>query len=225
MFSTKKILVSILVLFFISVAGCNSTDQQTQRNNDEQYMEDAMTPGITAKVVATVDGEEITSQEITRLQQSLAQQGQEISKEDAIEQLINQEVLSQESRQPEFIPSDEEAEQQIRAQLRQQGATLEQFKQQLQQQGIAYEEQLDDVKSQIAIQNYVDHTFEDKEFNVTEEEARALYERYKQQSAEEIPPYEEVEPQLINSLEQQKQQQEINALIKDLKSDVDITYK
>jgi hypothetical protein len=179
---------------------------------------------LTGNVIATVNGEKITSEEVEAIQQLFVQQGQQISEEDALEQVINQELISQEMKKGDYSISTEEAESIIKEQIAMQGASLEDYKQQLSQQGISYEEQLDSIKEELAVQKYLETQLEGESFEVSEEETREFYEMYEQQSPEEIPSYDELEPEIIATLKQQKQQEAVNILIQELRGNAEIEY-
>ncbi len=179
---------------------------------------------ISSNVIATVNGEEISSEEVESIQQNLLQQGQEVSEEEAVEQAINQKLISQKVESEGITVSDEEAESAIEEQLSMQGVTLDAYKQQLSQQGVSYEDQLESFKENLAFQKYLDQEMEGESFEVSEEEAQSFYELYKEQSPEEIPPYEEIKSQIVMTLEQQRQQEAINTVLQDLRENADIEY-
>jgi parvulin-like peptidyl-prolyl isomerase len=220
--NSKNIFIGIVVVLGLLFAGWFFTsDQGTQTNTN---LDNDLLPGETNSVLAKVNGEDVTSNEVLGIQQSFAQQGLQISSEDALEQVIIQEILSQEAQQEGFSPTNEEAELIIETQLSQQGMNLDDFKQQLSQQGVSYEEQLEGVKEQVAVQDYINSQFEDESFDVTNEEANEFYEEYKAQSPEELLPFEEVEPQIVSTLQQQKQQEAIGSLVEELRLNSDIEY-
>ncbi len=179
---------------------------------------------LTGNTVATINGEEITSGEVENIQQIIGQQGQQISEEDALEQIINQKLISQEVEKGDYSISNEEVESIIEQQISMQNMSLEDFKEQLSQQGISYEEQKDSIKEELAIQKYLETQLEEESFEVSEEEAQEFYEMNKEQSPEEIPPYEESKSQIISLLEQQKQQELISSLIQELRANAEIEY-
>lgn len=200
--------IAVLLLISVGIYFLNNTINEKPSEN----------------AVASVNGEEITSDEVNVIQQSLLQQGQEISEEEALEQAINQEILSQEVQQKEITVTNEETESMIESQLAMQNMTLEDYKQQIEMRGASYDDEIENTKEQIATQNYLENELKDQEYNVTEEEAKEFYETYKQQSSEDVPEYSEIEQQIIISLKQQKQQEAINSLIQELKSNADIEY-
>lgn len=213
----------VVFSLMLLATACSGTPDQEQGVETRDL--NTSTQETSEKVLATVNGEEVTSQDVAPIQQTLAQQGQNISKKQALEQTINQVLLEQKVQEKNITVTDKEAEAAIKEQLEQQGMKLEQYKQQMKAQGMAFDTQLESMKSQIATQKYLDTALGDQEFNVTDEETKQFYKMYKQQSTEELQPYEEMKPQLKTMLKQRKQQQAINTLLKDLKNETDITYE
>ncbi|MFO7710904.1 MAG: SurA N-terminal domain-containing protein [Candidatus Woesearchaeota archaeon] len=228
-----RYIMGILVLGLL--VGCQSnpadfesTPDQFEQETPEQGAEETPEQGeeetgdeLTGNVVATVNGEEITSEEVSAIQQTFMQQGQQVSEEQALEQVISQKLLAQEAQ--EHMPTNEEAESAIEMQLQQQNATLEQYKQQVQAQGMSYEEQLQRIREDLAIQTYLEANMDN--FTVTDEEAEAYYDEYKaSQAPNEVPPYEELEAQIVATVQQQKQQEARLAIVEELKEDAEINY-
>lgn len=182
-----------------------------------------LTNNNTEEAVAIVNGEKITASEISEIQQSFEMQGQQVSEEDALEQVINQKLVFQEAEKQNYSVSTEEAESVMESQLAMQGATLDDYKQELQKQDLSYNEEIENIKQQITIQQYLEAQFEDKDFEVSENESQEFYEMYKQQLPGNIT-YEEAEQQIIMTLQQQKQQQAINSLVQELKNKAEIEY-
>lgn len=88
---------------------------------------------------------------------------------------------------------------------------------------MSYEAELENAREWFAVQSYVDSTV-GSDFAVTDEEARAFYDSYSQQSPEELPPYEELEEQIIMTIQQQKLQEAVQVHIQELRADADIQY-
>jgi peptidyl-prolyl cis-trans isomerase SurA len=226
MVNLKNIIGIVLMLSVILMSGCSAPEDSTEQNGDETSPQiDNATQPSADEVVATVNGEEITSEEVTEIQQLFSMRGQQISEEDALEQMIDQKVIVQQAQEKGYGVTNQEAESTIESQLAQQNATLEQYKQQLEMQGLSYEEQLQAIRNDLMIQNYITSALEENDFNVTQEEAQEFYELYKAQSSEEIASYEELEPQIIATLKQQKQQEAINTLVQELREEADVEYK
>jgi hypothetical protein len=214
----KKLNHTILVVLLVAMtilAAC-STPEQTE-NEDNNL--------ITGNVVAVVNGDEITTQQVEETQALFASIGQDIPKETVLEELINQKLLVQEAKKAGFEFTTEDAEVAIDQQLALQGANLEEYKTQIQAQGIDYEKQLATIKEDLAIQRYLETVFENENFTATEQEAQEIYDAYSAQSSEELPAFQEVKDQILASLQQEKQQQAIGVLIQELKQTATIEYK
>lgn len=175
-------------------------------------------------VAATVNGEKIMQEDVAELQELYAAQGMPISEEEALEQLIMQEVVYQAAELGDYIPTSEEAKQELEAQLAMMGMTMEDFQEQLEAVGLSYEEYLEDFRAQLAIEDYLYDAVEVP--GVTEEEARKFYEDWKQMLPEEQepPPFEEIESEIIMHLEQEKQQEVMFDLIDELMAEADVEY-
>ncbi len=230
MANLKNLIAIVLVLSVILTAGCSTSEQNDNEQDYNDFVPDNTnvddpTEPITGNVLAVVNGEEIKSEEVTAIQQLFLQQGQQVSEEEALEQVINQKVLEQKVQEENIVVTTEEAESAIEQQLAMQGATLDDYKQQIESQGVSYEAELENIKSQIATQNYLQTQLEGQSFNVTEEEAQEFYEMYRSQSPEEAPSYEELKPQIIAQLEQQKQQEATSVLIQELRASANVEYK
>jgi multidrug efflux pump subunit AcrA (membrane-fusion protein) len=226
----KNTIGVVLVFFVFFLIGCNPSEptqynDEFEENIPTQPMQDMPIQPITGNVVAVVNGEEINSKDLEEIQMLLLQQGQQISNEDLLEQLINQKVLEQKVQQENIVVTTEEAESVIEQQLTMQGATLDDYKQQVESTGVSYEAELENIKNQIATQQFLESQLEGQTFDVTEEEAQEFYEMYKAQSPEEVPSYEELQSQIIATLEQQKQQEAINDFVNELRLKAVVDYK
>lgn len=212
MIRQKNIMIFALAVSVLLIAGCSTTDNQgtPEQGND-----------LTGNVVASVNGEDITSDEVSQIQDNFKQQGQQVSEEDALQQLIDQKVLYLKAKEEGLTVSTEKTEAELERMLSQQGLTLENYKQQIETQGISYEDTVQDFREQLSAQEYLDAVL-DQDFNITEEEVNAYYEQVKQQAQQEVPPLDEIEEQLNATLKQQKRQQARNALVQKIKPEFNI---
>lgn len=218
---TKKLILGVSASVLVIVVVVGFLVWQNRRGQNSADMGAEKTGGV----VARVNGEEINSAEIVAAQEQIGQQGQEISEENALEQIINQKIISQKVESEGYSVSTEEAEATIKDQLSAQGMSLEEYKQQVEQQGVSYEEQIQQIREELAIQKYLTDNIDEEATEVTDKETEQFYERYKEQESEgEIPSYEEIKPQIITRLEQQKQQKAINSLVQELREDAEIEY-
>ncbi|MEF8848798.1 MAG: hypothetical protein V5A68_06660 [Candidatus Thermoplasmatota archaeon] len=224
MVNSKKIIVVISIIFAISVlifAGCNSQTDQPQNNTEPDNSSNSTS--MTGNVVATVNGENITSEEVEKYVQQ--KQGQ-ISKAEGLRRLIDLKVIFQQAQKEGYVPSDAEAESKLEGLLKQQNLTLEDYKQQLEQQGRSYEQQLQKYKEQLARQNYIDDEIKKEEFNITDEQAKAELENMFENNASTLEDYKKLlEKEYQMSYEQFKRGLKEQLLIQDLRDKADISYK
>lgn len=187
-------------------------------------------PGInTSKVVASVNGEEITQKQVQEMQESYVMSGMaNFSSGDALEQLVNMELLYQEAAKEGYNYSTEEVEQMLSTQLTQQNLTREEFKQQIEAQNNSYEERIEDYKKQIAIQQLLEQEMQKGNFSMSDEKAREYYEMYKNNqsanSSEEFPEFEEIKEQIKSSFQEQNQQEVMQKLTEELRQEAIIEY-
>jgi len=170
-------------------------------------------------IAATVNGEVIMQEDVAEMQELYGMQ-----EEQALEQLIMLEVLYQAAELGDYIPTREEVEQELEAQLAMMGMSIEDFQEILEEEDICYEEYLEDYGAQLAIEDYLYDTVEVPE--VSEEEAREFYEAWKQSfpEAQEPPPFEEIKSEIIMHLGKEKQQEAMFLLIEELIAEADIEY-
>ena len=205
MVNVKKIILTLMVISLIFLVSCNS-----EEINEEQ-------------IVVIVNGQEITALDLNMFQQSLLDQGYQISNEEAKEQLINQILLLQHVENEGVEVTNDEVEQFLELELAIYGVSLEEYKQEIESYGMSYYDQLESLKLQIAINNYLESKLGNLDFEVTEEEAQELFKMYNLQSSEELV-YEDVEEEIYLMLEQQKQQAIIMSLIDEMRSEAEIIY-
>mgnify|MGYP006286509377 CR=1 FL=1 len=186
----------------------------------------------TPKVLASVNGEEITQEELEETKGTylnLGVTGENLTKEEVLEEMIVIELLYQEAQKKGYNYTSEEIEEMLSNQLSMQEMTLDDFKEQINSQNLSYKLQIEKYQKQIAIQDYLEEEISESEFKVTEQEARDYYNNYLEQNPElgenqEIQNFDEIKEQVITILEEQKKQEVIQNLIQDLKEDAIIEY-
>jgi len=219
---TTKIIIIGLGVVVLLAAGW-FVFAKTAPTNKKTKDQDITLEGKNA--VATVNGETVTSEEVVAMQNLFQEQDQEVSEKEALEQVINQKLIYQAVEENNYSVSTQEAETVIKEQLTTRGIGLEEYKQQITEQGTSYEKELEQVKKQLAVQNYLSDAVPESALEVSEEEGQEFYQTYQeQQSPEEIDSYEKLEPQIIATLEQQKEQQAINSLVQSLRAEAEIKY-
>lgn len=176
-----------------------------------------------ADVVARVNGEKITAEDVAELQARYLGYDAQITPDQALEQLITERLLYQEARQKGHALNTKDAEFELHTQLAAMNMTGEDLDVQLQFYGISYEEYLEGYRTELAIQNYLEAAVEVPE--VSEEEVEELYDYYRQIVPEEqLPPFDEIKAYLVMKLEQEKHQQAVSDLIERLREQASIKY-
>lgn len=164
-----------------------------------------------AEVAARVNGEKILAEDVAEFQ---ARHGI-VSADQALDHLITERLLLQKAREGGHVPTMEEAEERLDTQLDMMGMTRDDLEAQLELQDVSYEEYIDGLRRNMAIQNYLEHTIE-----VTEEEARARYDEYAERHGDSLPPFDQVKQQIVGEL----QQEALPSLIERLREEANIAY-
>ena len=166
--------------------------------------------------LATVNGEAITEDDLS------ATQGMDQSQ--ALRQAIITTVLRQRAQAENVTVSESEAESQLQQRLEARNRTLAGLKETLQQRGVSYEERLSSYRSQLATQRYLDSQIDQESIRPTEGELRQLYNQSLQQFPDgQAPDYEQVRPQLVQRVEQQKRQRASAQVIRGLVQNANVT--
>ncbi len=194
------------------------------------YMND-MIPGLstgammqdddTSEVVATVNGETITRNDVAAAKaQQQAAGGQEATDQQVVDALIANALVMQDAAAQGAVATETEIDQQI-AQVRSQFDTEAEFEAALQEQGVTLNEFRAGVADQLTIQKYLTANIDTNAITVTEEEIQTAYDQIAA-SQDDIPTLEDVSSQIESLLLQQKQQQLINELVAELRADAEI---
>lgn len=215
-----------LFLFSVAIYFYNAGEPEI---DDKGFLENE---GMVAEgkddVLVSVNGEEIMKSEVLMVKSFVENnpemQGQMISEEQILDEMIKEELLLQEAEKKGYFPTFEQAEEEIETMISHQGMTIKDFKEMIEAEGILYEEEIYNYKRSIAVQDYIENYFSDKSLEVTEEEVEKLYEEYKLFSPEEMPPLEEIEEYLVFEIEQNKYLQELETLTESLKEKAEIVY-
>ncbi|MFT4244639.1 MAG: SurA N-terminal domain-containing protein [Candidatus Woesearchaeota archaeon] len=245
----QKLVVFFSLFFVFLLAGCSAPQDPIETINDDNVIvEDTDTTTDTTQsgdvqspagevvpgqeqthrdmtdVVARVNGEEIIAQDVAVFQQNMMMQGQEVSEDMVLNQVIGEVLLSQEVQNLGIEISDEEVEEVIESQLAMQGLTLEEYKEQVEMQGASFDQEFQEIKQSLAVQAYIDSLLEEANFEVTQEEIQEYYELARMEMGDELPSLEEVESQIVQMIETEFQQQIINEVVTELQEDADIEF-
>jgi len=180
------------------------------------------------RVVATLDGEEITESNVAEAQVVIFWAYNRYSgRHEALEHLIAERLLYREAEREGYSPTEDETWQELILSIALRGVTLEELEDRLEWENLSLEEYLEHFRRMLAINTFLEDTVEIPE--ITEEDIRQFYEGYVEHQREkypdeEPPTLEEMEPNIIVVLERQKRQQAASDLIQQLREEADIQY-
>lgn len=206
-----KTVVLALLVVVLAFAGCAQQADQPQPDAPPQQQ---------TGVAATVNGEEISTQEVQALQAELAQQAQtEVSEQQALEVAIQQVLLSQEAQRQGIQATREDVEALFEEQMQLQGQSLDDLKEQL---GPEYDQFVESYQQQLTIQELINSQ---QAPAIPDEQVRAFYDENTEEFIveNETLSFEEVEEDIRVFLEQQTQSQVLEQLTAQLREDADIT--
>ncbi|WP_299166544.1 SurA N-terminal domain-containing protein [uncultured Arthrobacter sp.] len=239
----KKLLLSVVLAGSLAFAtGCagNTEAEPAPSESAASAPAEAPTPDLEGvpEVVATVNGTEITKEEFTTSYEGAFQQmsmqsqvtGQEVDQEQlktqTLDNLIGNKLLIQEADN-RGIEASEEAVTATTDELvasNQFASADELFAALEEEQGITKEDATSQIEQQVRLDALLAE--ESGDTAPTEEELKAAYEEAKASGAAaqggEIPPYEEVKPQLEQQVKDQKKSEAALALVEKLRGEADV---
>lgn len=178
------------------------------------------------RVLATVNGAEITADEVARIQQRVLRwDNVVVGKEEVLEQLIVERVLYQEAEREGYEPTLTETEWEVQMSMAETGMQVEELHARLAEEGLSYLEYLDERRVQLAIAMFIEDAVETPE--ITEEEARGFYEYYRDfymelNPGDELPPFEEMQGYINAVLQEHKRDEAAHTLIAQLRAQADV---
>ena len=240
-------LVSMLTAVLLAACGSNGNNVANEGNGNKEAEQgqEQQTPEVEEvdpeKVVAKVNGQEIKGQEYNNMlqqtQMMMMQFGQggdaEAMKDQTLNTLIDQEILSQEVSDKGYEASEKEIEDYIN-EIKEGYESEEKFEEALEASPLTMDTLKAQISEELALQKYMEKEF--PETKVSDEQVKEYYDQAKQQSEaqqaeapegeeapqNEFPEFAEVEDQIRGQLEQEEVQQKLQALVEDLKKDSEI---
>lgn len=226
-------------------SGGNGGGSSSEETSEEGGEQENAAPGPDLEgipdVVAEVNGEEIGKDEFVSVYEGQFQQmamqsqqtGQEVDqdqlKKQTAENLVNNKILIQEADNRGLSASEDEVDKTLTEIAQQQGLeSKDEFLKMLDEQGMGEEE----VMSQLEIQVKLDQLIAEEtgDTDPTEEELQELYDRTAEQQEQmgagegsELPPFEDVKPQLKEQIKAEKENEAVQTLIDELREDADIS--
>ncbi len=185
------------------------------------------------QTVATVNGQAITRGQLTSAEgQIAAQAGVSMSSLDAsttaqlqsqaLDSLIGQELLKQAAVQGGFTASSTQIDQQLQAVKTQFGSDSA-YQQALTQQGVTEDQLKAQIAQGLTIQNYLEATLHLSKVTASDTEVQTLYDQLKSQNTgTTTPPLSQVKSQVQQLVVSQKQQQQVNQLITQLRAQANV---
>lgn len=235
----------------LSLAACSEEDKATEEKPQDETNQEGASQEQAAdlqaklaeqqvdesKVVAVVNGQELTGTEynaaLTSIQGQMQQAGQDPTSKEVLEQIkaqaldtvVNQTLILQQAKEEELTASETEVDERY-ATLEEQYGGEEALSQALSAQGMDIKTFKLDIADSILFEKYQDKVVPADE--VTEEEIQAYYDQVAAQSEEEgqeLPPFEEVSEEIAGILQEQQQQQKLIAHLEELKESAEIELK
>lgn len=183
-------------------------------------------------VVAVVNGEKIINSEldisISQFTQMATFQGVDVNdagiqaeiKDQALDVLINTELLKQSAAEKNITVSDAQVDEKIEAVKTDMGGE-EALLARMEELNISYDKLRADIKDEILIQTLLEDIFAEKGISVSEEEITALYEGSGGEEAG-LPPLEEVREQVEAQVRATKEQQAIDEYLSEMRAAAEI---
>lgn len=246
----KKLLVLSLALMISILAACSDGNESEESNDEAEEAQgdgenfELPEPNLEniPDVVAEVNGAEITKEDFELTYTSMFQQtymqsqmtGQEVDedqlKEQTIEEMVSQELLIQEADNSGIEASDEKMDETLQELVDNNGMeSKEQLLAALEEQGMDEQEVMTQLEIQVKVTQLIDN--ETGEVEPTEEELQELYDEIVLQQeqmqeadgeAVEVPDFEEMKPDLVGYVKEQKTAEAAQNLIGKLRDQADV---
>nr|WP_245395885.1 SurA N-terminal domain-containing protein [Brevibacterium permense] len=213
--------------------GADSTQDQQGKPNTKDI----------PKVVAEVNGEKILKDDFVplfetqyqQMQMQAQQSGQPVDEKDlkkqTVENLVSTEVLVQEADKRKIDVSDKDIDKGLKESAKSGQMSEKDFLKAMKDQGMDEENVRSELKNQLKIEGLVEDEY--GEFEVSGEEIGQAYEQAKSQQEQmaqqggqgqqEMPPIEDMRPQLKEQVKNQKSQEATQKYAKKLRKQADVT--
>jgi len=215
----------LAVLFMLEKAGRSSTG----------IFDSYLASQETNATVAVVNGEEITSKDLStsvqQFNQAAVAQGIDTTdaqvvadiEKQALDVLINTALLKQSAAEQGIVVTDEQTAERLETIQAEIGGP-EVLEARIAELGLSRADLQDDIKEEILIQTLLDGIFAEANIEVTEEEVQEVYVSAGGAEAG-LPPIEEVRGEIENQVRGSKEQEVVDTYLTTLKADADIEIK
>ena len=205
------------IILVLGLVGCGSGQDTVESTED---------------VVAIVNDQDITKAEFDasyeQFKMTYAQQGMNIDdmeedqvkliEQQVVDQLVNSQLLLQAAEKSNIEATEAEVQQSLE-QIKGQFEKEEDFTAALETNKLTLAQLEKQIADELKVNQYISENV--AEVAVEEEEIKAMYDQYKEQS-EEVPSYEEVKAQIEQEIAQQKNDAEVGKLVKKLRDESEI---
>jgi len=229
-------------LLLLTLGACSDNEEAAPKEETSQQQEAAASEQPASKlklpandeVAVVVNGEDVPgnvySSVARQLESSLAAQGQDTGNEETAEQVKSQTIsvivgnkLIIQDAEKKGHKADEAALEERLEEMKGQFENEEAMNETLKSTGYTMEDLENQLREQLIYESYVAEEIEGGK--VTDEEVKEAYDGFAESSEQEIPAFEEVEPTIRQSLEEQKIQDGVFKRIEELKKDAKIDVK
>ncbi|MGK7378768.1 SurA N-terminal domain-containing protein [Planococcus sp. 1R117A] len=229
------------LLLALALGACSDNEEAAPKEEPAEAAEQATAEQQTKlklpaeeDVVVVVNDEDILGNVYNsvarQLESSLATQGKDTAeaenadlvKEQAITVIVGNKLILQDAAKKGYEAEDAAVEERLE-ELKGQFESEEAMNEALKKSGYTMEDMESQLREQITYENYV--AKEVKPAEVTDKEVQAAYDGFAETAKEEAPAFEEMEPTIRQSLEQQNTQQAVADRIEELKKTAKIDVK
>lgn len=246
----KKLLLSIAAVaaaFSLAACGADGDDADTDdaaqsQEQGEQAMPEPELDDI-PDVVAVVNGEEISGESFSENYESQYQQltmqaqmtgeepDQEELKSQALDMMINSELLVAKAEDEGFSASEDDIDEYLDSMAEENGLeSADALQEEFEAQGLSEDRVREDIQKEVLIEQVID-TIDIPEpsddelqeiYDMQVEQLEAMNEQVEEDQAQEVPSFEELEPELEEQAVAQKENEAVTELLADLRDDADI---
>ena len=226
----KKILLLVSLIALLTISACTQSETEPDDfpvpPDPQEFPDDPSDPFSPVdngageapdlpEVVAVINGDEILGEQVLDFQLNMQMQGQAMSIEQAIEQLLMQKVLFQEAVSRGFDATVEDVENMFI----EQGESIENIREILESQGISYDLFIEEQIQSLVITQLIEDI--SSEVEISDEEARQIYDEQSELLGDERP-FEEAKDEIKQVLAMQQANFLISQLAADLIEDSDL---
>ena len=243
----KLTLTPFLLLFILGACSDSeeaTTDEETTPETTEEAAEESATETpeeptsqlelpADDEVVAVVNGEDVLGKfynSVARqMETSLLQTGEDVTapenadlvKTQALTAIVDNTLVIQDAKEKGYEPEEAAVDEQVEG-LKSQFETEEALEEALARTGFTMDDIREQLRERMMYDSYVTEELEAGE--VTDEEVQEAYDGFAA-SSEEAPSFEEMEPTIRQSLQEQKQQEAVMVRIEELRESAEIEEK